>query len=121
MEDAQEYLGDADEMRGYLDRPVGETVAKLCAALGLDPEACAPDGAAWRVRRWISKRGWKKKPESTVVFPPSLPLMERDRRRSRQGGDLSPRQRTPVMTPHNPTLDASHPVPPHEGEGRPVE
>ena len=38
-------------MCGYLDRPVGETVAKLCAALGLDPQACEPDGDAWRVRR----------------------------------------------------------------------
>ena len=51
MEDAREYLGDADEMRGYLDRPVGETVARLCAALGLDPEACESDGQTWRVRR----------------------------------------------------------------------
>ena len=51
LEDAQEYLGDADEMRGYLDRPVGETVARLCAALGLDPDACEPDGETWRIRR----------------------------------------------------------------------
>jgi hypothetical protein len=51
MDDAREYLGDADEMRGYLDRPIGETVARLCAALGLDPEACEPDGETWRVRR----------------------------------------------------------------------
>jgi len=51
LDDAQEYLGDADEMRGYLDRPVGETVVRLCAALGLDPEACEPDGETWRVRR----------------------------------------------------------------------
>ena len=51
MEDAEEYLGDADEMRGYLDRPIGETVARLCAALGLDPEACESDGETWRVRR----------------------------------------------------------------------
>jgi len=51
MEDAREYLGDADEMRGYLDRPVGETVSRLCAALGLDPEACEPNGETWRVRR----------------------------------------------------------------------
>ena len=51
MEDAREYLGDADEMRGYLDRPVGETVSRLCAALGLDPEACESDGQTWRVRR----------------------------------------------------------------------
>jgi hypothetical protein len=51
LEDARDYLGDADEMRGYLDRPVGETVARLCAAIGLDPAACEPDGDAWRVRR----------------------------------------------------------------------
>ena len=51
MADAEEYLGDADEMRGYLDRPVGETVAKLCATLGLDPDACALDGESWKVRR----------------------------------------------------------------------
>ena len=51
LDDAQEYLGDADEMRGYLDRPVGETVARLCAAMGLDPEACESDGETWRVRR----------------------------------------------------------------------
>ena len=51
MEDAREYLGDADEMRGYLDRPVGETVSRLCAAMGLDPEACESDGETWRVRR----------------------------------------------------------------------
>jgi hypothetical protein len=51
LDDAREYLGDADEMRGYLDRPVGETVAKLCAAMGLDPEACEPDGETWRIRR----------------------------------------------------------------------
>ena len=53
MDDAQEYLGDADEMRGWLDRPIGETVSRLCAAMGLDPEACESDGDTWRVRRPI--------------------------------------------------------------------
>ena len=53
MADAQEYIGDADadEFRGWLDRPVGETVARLCAALDLDPDSCARVGEAWRVRR----------------------------------------------------------------------
>ena len=51
LDDAREYLDDADEMRGYLDRPIGETVAKLCAAMGLDPDACESDGETWRVRR----------------------------------------------------------------------
>jgi hypothetical protein len=38
MEDAESYLddADADEFRGWLDRPVGETVARLCAAVKLD-------------------------------------------------------------------------------------
>jgi len=53
MADAREYLGDADadEFRGWLDRPVGETVARLCAAVDLDPDSCARVGEAWRVRR----------------------------------------------------------------------
>ena len=55
MEDVQEFLGDPDEMRGYLDRPVGETVARLCAALGVDPDTCTLDDGAW-----------------TVVCPPSV-------------------------------------------------
>jgi hypothetical protein len=51
--DAREYLGDADadELRGWLDRPVGETVARLCAAVDLDPDSCTRVGKAWRVRR----------------------------------------------------------------------
>ena len=55
LDDAREYLGDADEMRGYLDRPIGETVALLCAAMGLDPEACERDGETWRIRRPIPR------------------------------------------------------------------
>ena len=53
MADAREYLGDADadEFRGWLDRPVGETVARLCAAVDLDPDSCALVGETWRVRR----------------------------------------------------------------------
>jgi hypothetical protein len=49
--DAEESLGDPDELRGYLHRPVGETVATLCAALGLDPDICRFDGKDWTVRR----------------------------------------------------------------------
>ena len=53
MADAKDYLddADADEFRGWLDRPVGETVARLCAAVNLDPDSCARVGDAWRVRR----------------------------------------------------------------------
>ena len=70
MEDAEEYLGDADEMRGWLDRPVGETVAKLCAALGLDPDACAFDGETWKVRRPITQFEQLIE-ERAEKFPPS--------------------------------------------------
>ena len=53
MADARDYLddADADEFRGWLDRPVGETVARLCAAVNLGPDSCARVGDAWRVRR----------------------------------------------------------------------
>jgi hypothetical protein len=53
MADARDYLddADADEFRGWLGRPVGETVARLCAAVDLDPDSCALVGDAWRVRR----------------------------------------------------------------------
>lgn len=49
--DMDELLADADEFRDFLDRPVGETIARLCATLGLDPALCVTDGAAWKVRR----------------------------------------------------------------------
>jgi hypothetical protein len=53
MADARDYLDDADtdEFRGWLGRPVGETVARLCAAVNLDPDSCARVGNDWRVRR----------------------------------------------------------------------
>ncbi len=46
-----ERLDDDDEFAGYLERPVGETVAKLCAVVGLDPGACFLEDGAWRVRQ----------------------------------------------------------------------
>jgi hypothetical protein len=51
MEDVEETLRDAEEFRDFLDRPVGESVAKLCAIFALDPGACVLDGETWIVRR----------------------------------------------------------------------
>ena len=51
MEDIGEHMCDADEFRGWLDRPVGETVTQLCAALGLGPDSIVKDGEVWKVRR----------------------------------------------------------------------
>ena len=46
-----EELFDRDELHGYLDRPVGETVARLCKTLGLDPNLCIQDADGWKIRR----------------------------------------------------------------------
>jgi hypothetical protein len=48
---AENLRCEFDEFRDYLDRPVGETVAKLCAILRLDPTSCVRDGETWKVRR----------------------------------------------------------------------
>ena len=51
LSDLQDLLFDADEFRDYLQRPIGETIAKLCTTLGLDPDFCVQDGETWMVRR----------------------------------------------------------------------
>jgi len=99
-------------MRGYLDRPIGETVVRLCAAMGLDPEACQPDGETWRVRRApldFELRLEERRANTALLRLPFLPPLL---------------GRVVLMTPtgavesaHFPTLDAPRPVPPHKGEG----
>ena len=51
LDDAELLLEDLDDYGDWLNRPVGETVAKLCVALGLEPDACVKRGDTWRVRR----------------------------------------------------------------------
>jgi hypothetical protein len=82
MADARDYLDDADtdEFRGWLDRPVGETVARLCAAVALDPDSCTPVGDTWRVRRpprdfelFLERRDRAMAaPDSAECAPPGL-------------------------------------------------
>jgi hypothetical protein len=48
---AENLRSEFDEFRDYVDRPVGETVAKICAILRLDPTSCIQDGETWMVRR----------------------------------------------------------------------
>jgi hypothetical protein len=50
-DEMDELLYDCDEFRDFLDRPVGETIARLCKTLGLDPALCVRDGDGWKVRR----------------------------------------------------------------------
>ena len=51
LEDAERLLDDLGDYRDWLNRPVGETVAKLCVSLGLHPDSCIKRGDAWMIRR----------------------------------------------------------------------
>ena len=52
MLDDAEFLLEEDEDHGdWLTRPVGETVARLCVALGLAPDSCVKRGETWMIRR----------------------------------------------------------------------
>ena len=49
--DMFERLNDSDDFDDYRERPPGETIAKLCAVFGLDPEFCIQaDDETWMVR-----------------------------------------------------------------------
>lgn len=48
--DMEELLCEADDFSDYLQRPVGETVARLCQALGLDPRWAIEGGEGWVVK-----------------------------------------------------------------------
>ena len=50
MSNAEQFRSEFDEFRDYLNQPVGETVARLCATLRLDPTSCVDDGGTWMVR-----------------------------------------------------------------------
>lgn len=51
LEDMAELLDTDERFSDFLDRPVGETIARLCGILGLDPALCIRDGDGWKVRR----------------------------------------------------------------------
>jgi hypothetical protein len=51
LADREDLLRDLDEFKDYLDRPVGETVAALCVALGLAADTCVKDGDTWVLKR----------------------------------------------------------------------
>ena len=85
LRDVEESLSDPDELGGYLDRPVGETVAKLCADLGLDPDICLFDGDVWKVRRIISefeerREAFARKAREPASNPLSVPAPLREAR-----------------------------------------
>ena len=48
---AERLRSEFEEFRDYVERPAGETVARLCAILRLDPTCCVKDGGTWMIRR----------------------------------------------------------------------
>jgi hypothetical protein len=51
LEDVELLLEDLEEFGDWRTRPVGETVTRLCVALGLAPDSCVKRGDTWWVRR----------------------------------------------------------------------
>ena len=51
FDQAERLLEDFDEYGDWLNRPIGETVAKLCVALDLAPDSCVKRGDTWLIRR----------------------------------------------------------------------
>ena len=51
LEDAERLLDDLGDCGDWLNRPVGETVARLCVSLGLYPDSCIKRGDTWLIRR----------------------------------------------------------------------
>jgi len=47
----EDLFAELDEYRDWLDRPAGETIIKLCVALGLPADTCVKKNGAWWVKR----------------------------------------------------------------------
>ena len=78
LADKENLLADSETFNDYLTRPVGETVALLCVALGLPADTCIKDGDTWLVKRppgvyetFSETRAAKAKPQpATTVCSP---------------------------------------------------
>ena len=51
LNDKEDLLNDLDEHGEWLDRPVGETVAMLCEALGMPADTCIRKDGVWLINR----------------------------------------------------------------------
>ena len=51
LADAERLLEEDDELDGYLDQPIGEVIARLCQALGLDPDWAVERDGEWFVKQ----------------------------------------------------------------------
>ena len=78
LTEKENLLGDLDLSGAWLDRPVGETVAMLCEALGLPADTCIRKDGVWLINRAPSawerfvetRAGEAKAPPATAVCSP---------------------------------------------------
>ncbi len=62
--DMETLLDIGDEFDGFVDRPIGETVAQICKVLGLDPE-----WSRWDGKQWVMKKASWRPPLCRYVTP----------------------------------------------------
>ena len=77
LEREVEELLIADDFLGYEDRPVGETIARLCQALGLDPDFCVEAKKGWKIKNCpptLSELAPARAPEAANADPPAYRL-----------------------------------------------
>ncbi len=87
----REMLEDVEAYGDWRTRPVGETVAKLCEALGLAPDSCVERGQTWWVRRCPTAFESRRE-EARLALHPSPPRGGTDREAIRVGrGRQTPR------------------------------
>ena len=78
LADKENLLDNSEAFNDYLTRPVGETVAMLCVALGLPADTCVKEGDTWLARRAPStyeafretRAAEAKPPPATAVSSP---------------------------------------------------
>jgi hypothetical protein len=70
LADTEMLLEDVEEFGDWLNRPVGETVVKLCATLGLDPGDCVKRGDTWFVRRAPTPYETRREARNSKSIPP---------------------------------------------------
>jgi len=70
LADKENLLVDLEAFNDYLTRPVGETVAMLCVALGLPADTCVREGDIWLARRAPSPYETFRETRAAQARPP---------------------------------------------------
>ena len=70
LADKENLLVDFEVFKDWLTRPVGETVAMLCVALGLPADTCVREGDIWLARRAPSPYETFRETRAAEAKPP---------------------------------------------------